>query len=276
MQNVALAWDQAGVLAGALYVGSYALNRAPSSRVHQLWPAMREAGTIAALYALWQLVGSLSVLGTQGAYARDRWIVRAERDWHLPTEADVQSWILPHPLISQLCNLYYAGMHFTSLFAVLLWVFFRHRDQHPRTRASVIVITAVCLAIQFLPVAPPRLVPRSGVVDLAERYGQSVYSAAGAGADQLGAMPSVHVAWSVLVAVVVIRVSASRWRWLVLAHPVLTVFVVVATGNHFWLDGIVAVALLVISEVMLSVLARMRAARQFAADRDTPSAYALA
>ena len=29
-----------------------------------------------------------------------------------------------------------------------------------------------------------------------------------------------------------------------LAHPIVTVLVVVATGNHFWLDGIVAAALL--------------------------------
>jgi hypothetical protein len=48
----------------------------------------------------------------------------------------------------------------------------------------------------------------------------------------------------VLIGWAVVRVSGSRWRWLALAHPVLTVFVIAATANHFWLDGIVAVALL--------------------------------
>ena len=57
-------------------------------------------------------------------------------------------------------------------------------------------------------------------------------------------MPSVHVAWALLVGLGVVMVSSSRARWLVLAHPIVTILVVVATGNHFWLDGIVAAALL--------------------------------
>jgi hypothetical protein len=55
-------------------------------------------------------------------------------------------------------------------------------------------------------------------------------------------MPSVHVAWAVLVSWAVITSGLSRWRWLILLHPAVTVFVVVGTGNHFWADGIVAAA----------------------------------
>jgi uncharacterized membrane protein YbhN (UPF0104 family) len=54
----------------------------------------------------------------------------------------------------------------------------------------------------------------------------------------------VHVAWAVLIGWVVVQVSTSSWRWLVLVHPALTIFAVAATANHFWLDGIAAVALL--------------------------------
>jgi hypothetical protein len=60
-------------------------------------------------------------------------------------------------------------------------------------------------------------------------------------------MPSVHVGWAVLIGVVVVRIGTSPWRWLVLIHPALTIFVVAATANHFWLDGIVAVALLALA-----------------------------
>ena len=62
--------------------------------------------------------------------------------------------------------------------------------------------------------------------------------------DELSAMPSVHVAWAVLIGCAVAAISTSRWRWLALAHPVLTIFVVAATANHFWLDGVVAIAIL--------------------------------
>jgi PAP2 superfamily len=102
--------------------------------------------------------------------------------------------------------------------------------------------TAICLLISFIPVAPPRMLPQLGFVDLAARYGQSVYTALGLGADQLSAMPSVHVAWAMLVSWAVITSGVSRWRWLILLHPAVTVLVVVGTGNHFWADGIVATA----------------------------------
>jgi hypothetical protein len=54
----------------------------------------------------------------------------------------------------------------------------------------------------------------------------------------------MHLAWACLIALAVIQVSPSRWRWLILLHPVLTMLVVVVTANHFWLDGLVALALL--------------------------------
>ena len=73
----------------------------------------------------------------------------------------------------------------------------------------------------FIPVAPPRLIPGLGFRDLALDYGQSVYGTFSDGlSGQLLAMPSLHVGWAVLVAYVVVTASRSRWRWLVLLHPV--------------------------------------------------------
>jgi hypothetical protein len=60
-------------------------------------------------------------------------------------------------------------------------------------------------------------------------------------------MPSVHVIWAVLVGWTVWRVSPSKWRWIGPLHTVLTITVVLATANHYWADGIVGVALLLIS-----------------------------
>ena len=65
--------------------------------------------------------------------------------------------------------------------------------------------------------------------------------------DQLSAMPSVHVAWSVLIGYYVWKVSPSRWRFVGPLHAVVTIAVVVVTANHWWADGIVAVALLVVA-----------------------------
>ena len=119
------------------------------------------------------------------------------------------------------------------------------------------------------PVAPPRLV-NVGMVDTAALYHQSVYAVtAQLGADQYAAMPSVHVAWAGLVAIAVIMASRSRWRWLILLHIAATLYVVAATANHFWLDGVVAFGLLGISLVIQEVSRRisLRATRAISSFR---------
>jgi membrane-associated phospholipid phosphatase len=77
----------------------------------------------------------------------------------------------------------------------------------------------------------------------------------------LTAMPSVHVAWAVLVAVVVVSLSTSAWRWLAVIYPALTMTAVVATGNHFWADGIVGAAIVAIAVVADRFAHQLRFAR---------------
>jgi hypothetical protein len=269
MANFMLSWQQAALLALGLAVAGVLLGNV--GRVAWAWrwgehvgPFLREAGVVVGLYALWQLAGNLATGGYQAAIAHGRWIWDTERTLRLPSEVDVQRLLLPHPLLCEIANLYYATMHFGILIATLIWLFARHRDGYPGVRNAMAASTAICLLVSFIPVAPPRLLPGAGIVDLAARYGESVYAAVGsaAGADQLSAMPSVHVAWSVIVAWAVITRTRSRWRWLILLHPLITVFVVVATGNHFWADGIVAVTIDAAVISLENLLARrLRAAR---------------
>jgi hypothetical protein len=270
-----LSWQQAAMLAAGLFVAGLLLvrlaragqrpgrfpGRAARWAAH-IGPFAREAGVVTALYALWQLAGNLAVGGRSQAMAHAWWIWHAERSVGLPSELAVQRLLLPHPLLSQIANLYYATMHFGVLIAMLVWLFARHRGAYPAVRNAMAASTAICLLVSFIPVAPPRMLTSLGFVDLAARYGESVYGTAGAnvganvGADQLSAMPSVHVCWSVLVAWAVITASTSRWRWLILAHPIVTVFVVVGTGNHYWADAIVSTAIVA---VVLATQALLRA-----------------
>jgi hypothetical protein len=200
-----------------------------------------EAGLLFALYGLWMFAGSFTVMSPAGALPRGRWLWHAEQVLYLPSETSVQRLFLPHPLLIQAFNLYYDILHFPLLGVCLVWLYVRHRDRYPRIRTTVALFTGASLLIQFIPVAPPRLLPGTGLVDTAVKYGQSVYSwHGGFDADELSAMPSVHVGWALIVAIAVITVSRSRWRWLAAGYPVLTTLVVVVTANHFWLDGIAA------------------------------------
>ena len=128
----------------------------------------------------------------------------------------------------------------------MIWLFVRHRDQYPHWRNGLALVTAFCLLIRFVRVAPPRFLPDLGYVDLSWNYGPSVYSGdvSTGVSDQFAAMPSIHVAWAAVVSFGIVAASASRWRGLFLLHVVVTMLVVAATGNHWWLDGIIAILLL--------------------------------
>lgn len=248
MVNLELSWPAAAVTAACLGGAAVGCRRASQPRLRTAAGFLREAAVLLALFALWQLAGSYAVLGPGGAIDRAHWIWHAERAVHLPSEAGLQQAFLSHPLAVQAMNLYYAGLHFAVVIGCLLWVYIWHRRQYPQVRTTLVLFTAGALLIQLVPVAPPRMLAGDNMIDTAVQYGQSVYgSVAGFNADQLSAMPSVHVGWALLVALVVVQVSSSRWRWLVLGYPALTLLAVVVTANHFWLDGIAAAALLALA-----------------------------
>jgi hypothetical protein len=241
VQTVGLSWQHAGETAAVLAVGGGGMALSTSRAVRAVGAFARETAVIGVLYALWELACQVSVTGTGGAYQRARLIERVEHDMPLPSERSVQHVVLGHRLLVEGTNLYYAAMHMTMMLTFLIWLFIRHREHYRPVRQVMAWTTLGCLAIQLLPVAPPRMLP--GIVDTGLLYDQSVYSN-GLPIDQLSAMPSIHVAWAVLIGYYVWRIGPSRWRYLGPAHSAATIFVVVATGNHWWLDGIVAVAVL--------------------------------
>jgi hypothetical protein len=241
MQTVSVSWQHSFEAAAVVAAIGTAMATSKDSRVRAVGAFGREVAVIGVLYGLWSLAGRIAGFSNHGAYQRARWIERFEHHLHLPSERSVQHLILGHPLIVQVANLYYAAMHFPMMFVFLIWLFVRHRDRYKPVRQVLGWTTLACLVVQLLPVAPPRFLP--GIVDTGKLYNQSVYQH-GLAVDQLSTMPSVHVAWAVLVGFYTWRISASRWRFIGPLHSALTIFFVVATGNHFWLDGIVAVMIL--------------------------------
>jgi PAP2 superfamily protein len=266
MVDLELSWTDAALVAACLAGAAAGARLSGRPRLVTAAAFAGESALVLGLFALWQRAGSFAVAGSSDALARGRWIWHVERVVHLPSEAVVQRAFLPHPVVVQGLNLYYASLHFPVLIACLIWLFTRYRRQYRHVRTTLVLFTASCLLVQFIPVAPPRMLAGDGMVDTAMRYGQSVYgSVAGFNADQLSAMPSVHVGWALLVAVVVVQVSRSRWRWLALGYPALTVLAVIVTANHYWLDGIVAA--LILALVLLVQRASRVAAGRLTAGR---------
>ncbi|NHC12877.1 phosphatase PAP2 family protein [Motilibacter deserti] len=234
--------------------------RGAGRRVPQGARELLLVAVLLAVYKFGRLLSAESVAtAKQNAYA----ILHLEKALRLPQEAWAQSLALGSPDLVQLANRYYAWVHFPAAAAMLLGLWFFARPNYFWIRRVMATMTMVALVLHVvLPLAPPRMLP--GFVDTGLYYNESVYSSptAAALANQYAAMPSLHVGWAIIVAAAVIATFGSRWRYLVLAHPAITLVVVVVTANHYWLDALVAAALFAVSFALVGprgVLVRRKA-----------------
>lgn len=275
-----LGWEIAafGALSLLLAAGLILLLRPAGSGGRLAVAAVCESGVVLGLFAAWQLAGTLAHHSATGAVGRGQRILAVEAALHLASEHDLQHLIEPHALVTQACNVYYVYGHFNGMIIFLAWVYFRHRPHYESVRTTVVLVTAASFALHLITVAPPRLLPGSGFIDTAAVYGQSVYNPTTVGvADQLSAFPSVHVGWAAIIAYWVWRVSP-RFGWVGLGHAAATTFVVVATANHYWFDGVAAVAILMAALVAQAWVPRLvsaaRSARLAEAEPDEQPALA--
>jgi hypothetical protein len=207
------------------------------------------------LFGLWMFVGHLVGHHPAGGYRRGAAIWSAERTLHIANEATLQRPLLGHRWLVEAVNYYYAYAHWVSVDIVLAYLWLRHRDRYMLTRATLVVFTGTCLCLHLVSTAPPRLLAQTHLVDTGTLLGQSVYGDTPGLSDHLSAMPSIHVGWAVLFAIGVWGTRSTVARVLVMLHVLLTSYVVVVTGNHFWLDGIVAAAIVAVA---WPVVSRMR------------------
>jgi len=218
-----------------------------------------ESALVCALFALWQLANAATHHAHAGGIAHGRALWRLERTLHLPSETSFQHLVIGHPWLVRASNYYYATAHLTGMVIFLVWLWLRHRDRYPRWRNVVALFTGMALLIEMIPVAPPRLIGNTGLVDTAMVYGQSVYAFAGDLADQYAALPSIHVGWALLIGVAMVRCGGRIAATVGVTHAALTVAVVVLTANHYWLDGATAAAVLAVA--LAAEKARVRVAQ---------------
>jgi hypothetical protein len=222
--------------------------------------AALETALVCGLFALWQLANATTHHAHAGGLAHGRAIWHLERWLRLPSETSFQHLILGHPWLVRAANYYYATAHLTGMVLFLAWLWLRHRDRYSRWRNVVVVFTGVALLIEMIPVAPPRLISGTGLVDTASAYGQSVYAVAGDLADQYAALPSIHVGWALLIGLAMARCGGRLAASVGVTHAVLTVLVVVLTANHYWLDGVTAAAVLALAVLTEQARGRVVAA----------------
>ena len=211
-------------------------------------PLVRELLLVTALFVVYKVGRQLATGHTAEAFHNAGHVWDWERALHLPDEGAVQGLLLHSDTLVHMANAYYATVHFPATAAFLVWMYLRRPVHYVGARRVLAAVTAAALVLHLtFPLAPPRLLAAAGLVDTGQAYGPTVYGAhpaTDAMANQFAAMPSLHFGWALMVAIGLISATRSRWRWLWLLHPLLTLLVIVGTANHYWLDSIAAAALL--------------------------------
>jgi len=204
---------------------------------------------VAAVYMAYTLGRFAAAKRPSGAFSHASDVWHVERLMRLPNEAHVQAAVIGWAHVMDLANLHYQIGYVVSVVGSLFWLYVRHPHYYIWYRRFLTLVTGIGLIGHFVyPMAPPRLLTGDNVVDTAAVFGHAVYGPVGTGlSNQYAAMPSLHVGWAVVVAVGAVVVLRSRWRWLAVIHPVLTLLVVVVTGNHFWMDGIIATVIVAVA-----------------------------
>jgi hypothetical protein len=222
----------------------------------------RELVLVAVFLAVYEEIRWHMVQAGGAAASHALSVVSAERALGLFRERAIQAVFTPWDTVTDAFNTYYGGTHFLVPAVVLAWLLLRHPEQYARARTALAVTTAVAFVCFWLyPVAPPRLLPAGfGFVDTLRAAGAghlegSLINTAG---DQYASMPSLHVAWAVWCALALYPMFR-HWalRALVVAYPVMTTLVVVATGNHFFLDAVAGTLLVGATWVVVSRVARL-------------------
>jgi len=207
------------------------------------------------LLLVYDTITNLAPLRLQTALANARGILHLEQVLHLDPERALDHWLAGHHTLATILADYYDNAHFGVTLALLGWLWWRRADLYPPLRNLLVVVNLFGFLVFCLyPVAPPRMLPGfTDVISSTRAFGNFHHGALASQANQLAAMPSLHMAWAAWCALALWRLSSRWWvRVLALAYPCLTALVVMATGNHFVLDLLAGLAALAATALLLN------------------------
>ena len=190
--------------------------------------------------AAYQVARGIADRNAAAAFENGLKVIDIESRANALFELSLQGLVESSHVLAVMTSWTYWLSQFTVLGTSLLWVYLRRNDVFPRFRNLVMLANVIGLAgYVLLPTAPPRMFPDFGFVDTLARFASLNH---GSGLVELAsnpyaAMPSLHSADALIVGITMALIVKSRWaKGLWIAWPAWVWFVVMATGNHFWLD----------------------------------------
>ena len=220
----------------------------------------REILIIAAVNVVYETVRNLSAGKPSKAYSNALLIIDWQRNLGIWHEQAMQQFALGFTPLIVVANYFYGSIYIIATLFTLIFLYSKFPDDYPLFR-NTLMIGTLCALIGFalFPLMPPRLLDDTlllqgtnanlwfGFIDTLVEY-PTFWSfndpAMKTISNQFAAMPSLHCGWAFWTFISLLPRMKSWWsKTLVVLYPVLTVYVVVITANHYVLDAVAGFAL---------------------------------
>jgi len=212
-------------------------------------PGRRQLTVFAAAYLTYFGVRAVTEGRVDRALHNAASLLHVEDALGIAWEGAVQSVVAGSQLLQDLVNWIYIFGHWPVIVGAGI-LLFRYRREHYYTLRNVCLLTGALGLVIFalFPVAPPRLTSlplMDTVTHGAAAYRQILPASL---VNQYAAMPSFHAGWNLAVGIVVFRAThRPLLRAFAVVMPAAMAFSVVATANHFVIDVVVGVSLVLLA-----------------------------
>jgi hypothetical protein len=224
--------------------------------------ALRQVVLFGGAYYAYRIVRGIVDGEVTVAFTHARSLVGLERGMHLFFEPALQRWALKSNLIVHVADWVYMNSHFVVTTTFLVWLYLARNAVYYYVRNMFMIAMGLALVgYVVFPAAPPRMLPEWGFTDTVANFvGQSASDTASVLYNPYAAVPSMHVAFALMIAVPAVMVVRARVLKVLWAfYPLLITFVVMVTANHFWIDAALGVLVAATSAyVAREVFARAR------------------
>jgi hypothetical protein len=236
-------------------------------RSHQRLPGgwldlLRQLALFAGAYYVYRIVRGMVDGQALAAFEHARQLIRLEQAVGLFFEPGVQDWTQGQGWLIAAANWMYVNSHFVVTTTFLGWLYLARNYAYYYVRNMFMVAMGLALALYVAyPTAPPRFMPEHGFSDTVAAFvGPAAENSAALLYNPYAAVPSMHVAFALMIgipALMLVRHRPLKLLWA--SYPGIVTFVVVATGNHFWLDAAFGAMVAAVSAwVASSAFARLR------------------
>jgi hypothetical protein len=230
---------------------------------HGYGDAARQVGLFVLADLCYETVRGIAEGNRTEAFANARTVIDWESSAGLFFEADLQHSLLNVQWVIDIANFAYMNSHFVVTSGFMIWLYLRRNDHFYFVRNMFMVAMGLALVgYTLVPTAPPRFFEEVGFVDTLDQVSVNHDSAfVQMFVNPYAAIPSMHCAFSLMIGAsgaLVSRHMISRAVWCL--YPLFVFFVVIVTGNHFWLDGAIGWGVAGMAALGATQLARTRPA----------------